>query len=64
MPKSVRGQQAIFVRNNVVDEIFGNNDSKPDGRLSDSIAVGSIQFSERIKRAMGPMARGRTIRRI
>ena len=45
-----------------VDEMSGGNDSRRDGRWSESIAVGSIEFAESIKSDMGSMARGRTIR--
>lgn len=45
-----------------VDEMSGNNESRRDGRWSESIAVGSIEFAEGIKSDMGSMARGRTIR--
>ena len=44
-----------------VDEMSGNNDSRRDGRWSESIAFGSIEFAESIKSDMGSMARGRTI---
>ena len=39
-------------------------DAQRDSRWTESIAVGSSQFTERIKSAMGAMVRGRTIRRI
>ena len=35
-----------------------------DSRWSESVAVGSIQFAERVKNAMGAIARGRCIRGI
>jgi putative transposase len=47
-----------------VHDLLGNNDDKRDSRWSESIAVGSIQFTKRIKTAMGAMAKGRTIRGI
>ena len=47
-----------------VHDLLGNNDDKRDSRWSESIAVGSSQFTKRIKTAMGAMAKGRTIRGI
>ena len=47
-----------------VNDLLGKNDDKRDSRWSESIAVGSIQFTKRIKTAMGAMAKGRTIRGI
>ena len=47
-----------------VHDLLGNNEDKRDSRWSESIAVGSIQFTKRIKTAMGAMAKGRTIRGI
>ena len=45
-----------------VHDLSENYDGKRDNRWSESIAVGSNQFTERMKTAMGAMARGRTIR--
>ena len=47
-----------------VHDLLGNNDDKRDSRWSESIAVGSIQFTKRIKTAMGAIVKGRTIRGI
>ena len=47
-----------------VHDAIKKNDDKRDSRWSESVAVGSIQFAERIKNAMGAMARGRSIRGI
>ena len=47
-----------------VYEMSGNYDNERDGRWSESIAVGSLEFAERIKSTMGSMARGRTIRNV
>ena len=47
-----------------VQDALEKTDSKRDGRWTESIAVGSNYFIERIKTAMGAMARGRTVRSI
>jgi len=47
-----------------VHDILGGNDDKRDSRWTEGIAVGSIKFANRIKTAMGAMAKGRTIRGI
>lgn len=45
-----------------VHDLLGKNGCRRDSWWSESIAVGSIQFSERKKTVVGAMARGRTIR--
>jgi len=47
-----------------VQGVLEKIDTKRDSRWTESIAVGSSKFTKRIKNAMGPMARGRTIRSI
>ena len=42
-----------------VDEMSKDNSIKRDGRWSESVAVGSMRFTDRIKSAMGSMAKGR-----
>ena len=48
----------------MVHDLLGNNEDKRDSRWSESIAVGSNQFTKQIKTAMGAIAKGRTIRAI
>ena len=54
----------VSVHRQWVHDAIMKNDDKRDSRWSESVAVGSIQFAERVKNVMGTMARGRCIRGI